>query len=190
MSEDGWRDFLAAEGVEDWVVLYGGATAVFRPPSLGAAAQLAEAVSRVPGLDGSGALLTIGDGRLSVRLASGVFRLEERHITLARAVSAVAREHGAAADRTGPHEVQLAIAAKPDAVDVGFWRAVLAAENHGQRGVEPARIEGSACTTRTGRRSAALLPWRRRRRPNGSPRVRSSLTWRPADTAIAETSPS
>jgi 4a-hydroxytetrahydrobiopterin dehydratase len=58
MSEQGWREFLAAEGVEDWVVLHGGATAVFRVPSLGAAAQLADAVAHVPGLDGSGALLS------------------------------------------------------------------------------------------------------------------------------------
>jgi 4a-hydroxytetrahydrobiopterin dehydratase len=57
VSEQGWREFLAAEGVEDWVVLHGGATAVFRVPSLGAAAQLADAVAHVPGLDGSGALL-------------------------------------------------------------------------------------------------------------------------------------
>jgi 4a-hydroxytetrahydrobiopterin dehydratase len=125
MSEQGWREFLAAEGVEDWVVLHGGATAVFRVPSLGAAAKLAEAIAHVPGLDGSGALLTIADGRLSVRLTRGVFRLEERHIELARAVSATARAHGAIADRTGAQDVQLAIAAQPDAVDVAFWRAVL-----------------------------------------------------------------
>ena len=92
---------------------------------LGEAAQLAEAVAQVPGLEGSGTLLTIADGRLSVRLTRGVFRLEERHIQLARAVSAVARAHGAVADRTGVQEIQLAIAAKRDAVDVGFWRAVL-----------------------------------------------------------------
>jgi 4a-hydroxytetrahydrobiopterin dehydratase len=40
-------------------------------------------------------------------------------------VSAVARAHGAAADRAAVQEVQLAIAAKPDAMDLGFWRAVL-----------------------------------------------------------------
>ena len=125
MSEQGWREFLAAEGVDDWVVLHGGATAVFRVASLGEAAQLAEAVARVPGLGGSGTLLTIAGGRLSVRLARGVFRLEERHIALARAVSAMARAHGAVADRAGAQEVGLAIAAKPDEVDVGFWRAVL-----------------------------------------------------------------
>src|SRR5438067_2867653 len=107
MSEHGWREFLAAEGLGDWVVLHGGASAVFRLPSLGEAAQLAEAIARIPGLDGSGALLTIADNGLSVRLSRGVFRLEERHIDLARAVSAAARTHGAVADRTGVHEVQL-----------------------------------------------------------------------------------
>jgi 4a-hydroxytetrahydrobiopterin dehydratase len=125
MSEQGWQEFLAAEGVDDWVVLHGGATAVFRVPSLGEAAQLAGAVAHVPGLEASGALLTIADERLTVRLSRGVFRLEEWHIDLARAVSATALAHGAVADRTGVHEVQLAIAAKPDALDVGFWRAVL-----------------------------------------------------------------
>jgi 4a-hydroxytetrahydrobiopterin dehydratase len=125
MSEQGWREFLAADGVDDWVVLHGGATAVFRVAALGEAARLAEAVAQVPGLEGSETLLTIAGGRLTVRLSRGVFRLEERHIALARAVSAVAREHGGVADRTAAQEVQLAIAAQPDALDVGFWRAVL-----------------------------------------------------------------
>jgi 4a-hydroxytetrahydrobiopterin dehydratase len=87
--------------------------------------SFAEAVAQRGGLGGSGSLLTIADDRLSVRLTRGVFRVEERHIALARAISAMARAHGAVADRTGAQEVQLAIAAKPDAVDVGFWRAVL-----------------------------------------------------------------
>jgi 4a-hydroxytetrahydrobiopterin dehydratase len=69
--------------------------------------------------------MTLTDGQLSVRLTRGVFRLEQRHVELARAVSAVAREHGAVADRTLAQEVALAIAAQPDAIDVGFWRAVL-----------------------------------------------------------------
>jgi hypothetical protein len=34
ISEQGWRQFLAADGVADWVVLHGAATAVFRVPSL------------------------------------------------------------------------------------------------------------------------------------------------------------
>jgi 4a-hydroxytetrahydrobiopterin dehydratase len=136
MSEQGWRRFLAAEGVDDWVVLHGGAMAVFRVASLGAAARLAEAVAAVPGLDG--ALMTIAGGQLTVRLTRGVFRLEERHVELAQRVSAVAREHGATADRGLAQEVQLAIAAQPEAIDVGFWRAVLGyAELAHDNGVDP-----------------------------------------------------
>jgi 4a-hydroxytetrahydrobiopterin dehydratase len=125
MSEQGWQEFLAADGLDDWVVLHGGATAVFRVSSLTEAAQLAEALTHVPGLDGSGVLMTIADDRLTVRLTRGVFRLEERHIDLARSVSALVRERGAVADRAAVHEVSLAVAAKPESVDVGFWRAVL-----------------------------------------------------------------
>jgi 4a-hydroxytetrahydrobiopterin dehydratase len=46
-------------------------------------------------------------------------------VELARAVSAVARSKGVRADRSAVQEVQLAIAALPDAIDLGFWRAVL-----------------------------------------------------------------
>lgn len=125
MSEQGWREFLAAEGVGDWVVLHGGAAAVFVVPSLTAAVRLAEAVAVVPGFEESGALMTIAGDQLSVRLTRGVFRLEQRHVELARAVSAVARAHAAVADRGRVQEVQLAVAARPDEVDLGFWRAVL-----------------------------------------------------------------
>jgi 4a-hydroxytetrahydrobiopterin dehydratase len=48
MSERGWQGFLAAHGVDGWVVLHGGVTAVFRVPSPGDAAQLAAAVAHVP----------------------------------------------------------------------------------------------------------------------------------------------
>jgi 4a-hydroxytetrahydrobiopterin dehydratase len=125
MSEQGWQDFLAAEGLDDWVVLHGGATAVFRVGSLGEAAGLAAAIARVPGLDVSGLLLTIGSHHVSVRLTRGMFQLERLHVELARSVSAVARSAGAVADRGAVQEIQVAIAAKPDDVDVDFWRSVL-----------------------------------------------------------------
>lgn len=125
MSEKGWRDFLAAENVGDWVVLHGGATAVFPVLSLGDAARLADAVARVPGVEGAGVLITIADDQLTVRLTRGIFQLERQHVELARAISTVARGHGAVADRTRAQEVSLAIAAHPGSVDVRFWRAVL-----------------------------------------------------------------
>jgi 4a-hydroxytetrahydrobiopterin dehydratase len=125
MAEQGWRGFLEAEGVDDWVVLHGGATAVFRVPSLVDAARLAESVARVPGIEDSGVLLTVAEDRLTVRLTRDLWMLEPRHIELARAVSAVARASDAVADRAAVQEVQLAISGKPDQLDVGFWRAAL-----------------------------------------------------------------
>jgi 4a-hydroxytetrahydrobiopterin dehydratase len=125
MSEEGWRGFLAAEGVDDWVVLHGGATAVFRVGSLGEAARLAEAVAKAPGIPGAGVLLTLADNGVTVRLSRDIWNLEPRHVQLARAVSAIARQHGAVPDRAAVQEVQVAIAAKRDAIDIRFWRAVL-----------------------------------------------------------------
>ena len=106
-------------------MLHGVATAVSQVPSLGEAARLAQAVAQDSCREGSGILLTIAEDALTVRLARGASRLEERHNGVARAISATARAHGAVADRAGGQEVQLAIAAKPDLVDLAFWRAVL-----------------------------------------------------------------
>jgi 4a-hydroxytetrahydrobiopterin dehydratase len=125
MSDQGWHDFLAADGVGDWVVVYGGATAVFRVPSLSEAARLAGAIAQAPGIPGAGVLLTLADTRVSVRLSRDIWNLEQSHVQLAKAVSAVARGLGAVADRAAVQEVQVAIAAKRDTIDVAFWRAVL-----------------------------------------------------------------
>lgn len=125
MSDQGWQEFLAADDVADWVVLHGGAMAVFRVPTLVEAARLAEAVAQVPGLEGAGVLMTIADDQLTVRLTRDIWQLEQRHVHLARAVSAVARARGGVVVRARAQEVQLAIAGQPDTIDAGFWRAVL-----------------------------------------------------------------
>jgi 4a-hydroxytetrahydrobiopterin dehydratase len=125
MSEAGWRAFLAADGLDDWVVLHGGPVAAFRVESLPEAGRLASAVAEVSGLTDRNVALTATQRWLTVRLTREVFGIEERHIQLARAVSAVAREHGARADRAAVQEVQFAVAAKPESIDVDFWRAVL-----------------------------------------------------------------
>jgi 4a-hydroxytetrahydrobiopterin dehydratase len=125
MSEAGWRAFVAAEDLDEWAVLHGGPTAVFRTGSMVEAAQLAAAIAAVPGVAGSRAALTITDGRLTVRLTREMWALEPDHVDVARAVSAVAREHGAVADLAAVQEVQVAVSAKPDEIDIGFWRAVL-----------------------------------------------------------------
>jgi 4a-hydroxytetrahydrobiopterin dehydratase len=137
MSEQGWREFVSADGLDDWVVLHGGPTAVFRVASLGEAAQLAAAIAEVPGLEPR-TLLTAASDRLTVKLTREMWGTEKRHIEVARAISAVARKHGATADRSAVQEVQLAVAARPDAIDLGFWRTVLGyAELHEDNGLDP-----------------------------------------------------
>ncbi len=125
MSESGWRAFLAASGVDDWAVLHGGPTAVYRTASLADAAALAQAIAAVPDLNGTNAQINLLSDRVTVRLTRDQLVIEESHIELARAVSVVAKAHGAVADRSAANEVQVAISAKPDAIDLGFWRAVL-----------------------------------------------------------------
>jgi 4a-hydroxytetrahydrobiopterin dehydratase len=81
-------------------------------------------VAEVPGLEPR-TLLTAASDRLTVKLTREMWGTEARHVEVARAISAVAHEHGATADRGVVQEIQLAVAAKPDAIDIGFWRAVL-----------------------------------------------------------------
>ena len=49
MGERGWQEFLRADGLEDWVMLHGGATVAFRVDSLSRAstpmARLAAALA-------------------------------------------------------------------------------------------------------------------------------------------------
>jgi 4a-hydroxytetrahydrobiopterin dehydratase len=137
MSEQGWRDFLSAEGVEDWVVLHGGPTAVFRVRSLRDAAQLAEAVAAVPGLE-ERTVMSVARDRLTIKLTREMWGTEARHVEVARTISGIARERGATADRGAVQEVQLAVAAKPDDIDLGFWRVVLGyAPMHEDNAIDP-----------------------------------------------------
>jgi 4a-hydroxytetrahydrobiopterin dehydratase len=125
MSDQGWKAFLATEDLIDWVVLHGGPTAVFQTKTLAAAAELAQVIAQLPGLDGTPAHMSIVSKSLTIRLTREVSNTEVEDIELAREISKIARNHGAVGDPSLVQEVQFAIAAKPDAIDVGFWRAVL-----------------------------------------------------------------
>ena len=138
MSEKGWRAFLEAGDLLDWVVLHGGPTAVFRTSNFVEAAKLAHAISQVPGLNETHAQLNIVSNRLTVRLTREVWKIEEVHIDIARAISTIAHEQGAVSEPLQVQEVQVAISAKPDAIDLDFWRAVLGYEPmQGDNAIDP-----------------------------------------------------
>lgn len=120
MSEQGWKAFLAAMDGSDWVVLHGGAAAVYRVGSLSEAARLAEAVALSAEIAGRGVVLTVSDNHLTIRLTRDIWQLEPTHIVIAKTISAIAREHGARPDRAAVQEVQLAIAAQCNEIDVNF----------------------------------------------------------------------
>ena len=128
MSEQGWREFLNAEDLQDWVVLHGGPTAVFKTKSFSHASKLFESISELAGLDGTKAQIIIVSKCLTVRLTREVWKIELEHIEIARAISKIAETHGAVAEPNQVQEVQVAISAKPDSIDLEFWRAVLGYE--------------------------------------------------------------
>ena len=128
MSEQGWREFLNAENLQDWVVLHGGPTAVFKVQSFQDAVTLAQLIAQIPGLDRTHAQITIVSKCLTVRLTREVWKIELEHIEIARAISKIAETHGAVAEPNQVQEVQVAISAKPDSIDLEFWRAVLGYE--------------------------------------------------------------
>jgi 4a-hydroxytetrahydrobiopterin dehydratase len=128
MSEQGWREFLSAENLQDWVILHGGPTAVFKTETFQGAATLAQLIAQVPGIDGTQAQINIVSKHLTVRLTREVWKIEAEHIEIAQAISKIAEAHGAVAEPHQVQEVQVAISAKPDSIDLEFWRAVLGYE--------------------------------------------------------------
>jgi 4a-hydroxytetrahydrobiopterin dehydratase len=101
MSDLGWKEFLAAEGLDDWVVLHGGPTAVFQTNTLADAAALAQAIAQLPGLDGTPAHMSILTKSLTIRLTREVWNTEVEHIELAREISKIAIEEGSNIIRVG-----------------------------------------------------------------------------------------
>jgi 4a-hydroxytetrahydrobiopterin dehydratase len=135
MSEQGWREFLTADGLDDWVVLHSGATAVYQTSSMSDAARAAAAIAEVPGVADSDTVVTVATRHVSVRISRDIWRLEAEHIQIARDVSAAVQALELRADRSRVQELQFAVAARPDETNVEFWRAVLGyvefADDHG-----------------------------------------------------------
>jgi 4a-hydroxytetrahydrobiopterin dehydratase len=125
MSEQGWKEFLAADDLTDWVVLHGGPTAVFKIKTFAEAAHFFQALAQLPQLIGTNAQVNVVSERVTVRLTREVWNIESVHIDLARSISKIADSLGVVADPGQVQEVQVAISAKSDSIDLSFWRAVL-----------------------------------------------------------------
>jgi 4a-hydroxytetrahydrobiopterin dehydratase len=118
--------FHEADGVEDWRVLAHGACAYFRTGSFASGVALVDEIGRLADAANHHPDVDLRYRGVTVRLMThDVQGLSERDLSLAREISAAARELGVAADPAAVRDVDLTIDALVGADVLPFWRAVL-----------------------------------------------------------------
>ena len=126
------KQFHNAEGTEDWRVLGGdGATAYYRTPSYATSAKLVQAISALPGVDDERPAVDVRPDGVTVRMITftkDYAGMTQRHVELARQISAAARKLGLAADPSAVQSVSIIPGATSRAEVMPFWRAALGYE--------------------------------------------------------------
>ncbi|WP_031012842.1 VOC family protein [Streptomyces sp. NRRL F-5727] len=126
------RRFHETPGLEDWRVVGEGACAAFRTGTFAAgAAFVAELAELVDG-EGEAPDVDLRPDGVLVRLITVTdtyYGLTERHLELARRISALARARGLTADPSAAGTVQVTLDAFVVADVLPFWRALLGYEN-------------------------------------------------------------
>jgi 4a-hydroxytetrahydrobiopterin dehydratase len=128
------RQFLEADGVEDWRVIGEGACTYFRTGSFTAGARLVHAISQLAGPEDHHPDVDLRSGGVIVRLITitdDYYGMSKHHVELARQISAAARELGLPADPSAVQTVQVTIDALVRPEVVPFWRAVLGYRDRG-----------------------------------------------------------
>ncbi|MEU7824918.1 VOC family protein [Catellatospora sp. NPDC049111] len=110
--------FHAADGVEDWRVLYHLVSAHFRTASLAEGIALVGEIGRLAGPAEQ-------QLRVDLRQAGVTVSMTVRDIALARGISAAAKELGLVADPAAVQLVNVTMDALVGAEVLPFWRAVL-----------------------------------------------------------------
>ena len=122
------KEFHQAEGAQDWRIVSDGACAFYRTSSFAEAANLARAISEIPGVEDHPPAVDIRHDGVTVRLVtlnSEYMGMTARDLELARLISEKARELRVTADPSAIQSV-LIIPGAPDIKQVmPFWRAVL-----------------------------------------------------------------
>lgn len=126
------QQFQDSDGVEDWRVLFDGASAYFRTGSFATGVHLVHEIGRLADAADHHPDVDLRYGGLTVRLVTHeTGGITNRDLALARQISAAARLLGVAADTGAIQTVQLAI----DAVDasrvIAFWQAILGYDAQG-----------------------------------------------------------
>ncbi|MER6952049.1 VOC family protein [Nonomuraea sp. NPDC000554] len=122
------QEFHETVGLEDWRVLGEGACAYFRTGSFTVGARFVQEISELTGLGGGHPDIDLRNEGVTVRLITvtdDYYGLTERHVELARQISAVARKLGILAEPSAVQTVQVTIDALVGPEVVAFWRALL-----------------------------------------------------------------
>ncbi|MFG2909332.1 VOC family protein [Kitasatospora sp. NPDC048286] len=120
--------FHEAVGLEDWRVVGEGACAYFRTGSFAVGARFVQAISEIPGVGDDHPDVDVRQAGVLVRLITitdDYYGLTERHIELARRISAVAQALDVPADPSAVQTVQVTVDALAGPDVVAFWRALL-----------------------------------------------------------------
>src|SRR5262245_32369625 len=91
-------EFAETPGTEDFRLSGDGAVACFHTGSFGAATRLAAAIGELDGIEDHRPDIDVRDGDVTVRLltySAEWYGMSRRDVALAKAISAVARDHGA-----------------------------------------------------------------------------------------------
>jgi 4a-hydroxytetrahydrobiopterin dehydratase len=128
--------FHEAGGVDDWRVVMPGACAHFRTGSFASGVALVDEIGRLADAANHQPHIDLRPESVTVCLATFEFGgLSDRDVTLARQISAAARELNAAADPAAVQFVQVSIDALVIPEVLPFWRAVLGYEKVGDEDV-------------------------------------------------------
>ncbi|MFD8748506.1 VOC family protein [Streptomyces sp. NPDC059616] len=122
------QQFHEAAGVADWRVVGEGACAYFRTGSFEAGARFVRALGEIPGVGDESPDVDVRQKGVTVRLITvteDYYGLTERHVELARQISAVARTLDIPADPSAVQTVQVTVDALAGPDVVAFWRALL-----------------------------------------------------------------
>ncbi len=137
------RQFHAAAGVEDWRVLVSTACAHFRTRSFADGVALVDAIGLLAEDENHHPDIDLRYRGVTVHLRTHeVDGLSERDITLARQISAAARELGIAADPATVQSVGVTIEALDAPAVMPFWQALLGYRQEGEQGLVDPRRRG------------------------------------------------
>ena len=126
------RQFHASDGVDDWRIVFGGATAYFAAGTFSKGAELVNEIARLADAANHHPDVDLRYAGVTVRLYThNIGDISERDIAPARQISDAARERVIAADSSAVQTVQIAIDAFVIPGVLPFWRVVLGYDQRG-----------------------------------------------------------